>query len=180
MAWTTPMTAVSNNIFTASQFNTYVRDNLNETMPAKATAAGQYFVSSGSHALAARTPASNTITSADQFITGDNTWYDMTNCAVTVTTGTKAVVHMSSYMSQSNANIAVTVSYRVSGATTLTSSDHPNRIVWDGNSNSGGRQGSWGCLYTLNAGSNTFTMQATSSAGTLRVTYSHIIVLPMS
>lgn len=44
MAWTTPMTAVANEIFTAAQYNTYVRDNLLETAPAKATVSSQYFL----------------------------------------------------------------------------------------------------------------------------------------
>ena len=33
------MTAVSGSVYTAAQFNTFVRDNLNETAPAKATTA---------------------------------------------------------------------------------------------------------------------------------------------
>lgn len=37
MAWTTPMTAVANAVWTAAQFNSDIRDNLNETGPAKAT-----------------------------------------------------------------------------------------------------------------------------------------------
>ena len=54
MAWSAPMTAVSGSVLTAAQFNTYVRDNLNETAPAKATAAGQIFVSTAANAIAAR------------------------------------------------------------------------------------------------------------------------------
>lgn len=36
MAWTVPMTAIAGELWTASDFNVHVRDNLNETMPAKA------------------------------------------------------------------------------------------------------------------------------------------------
>src|SRR5690606_12967068 len=44
MAWSAPMTAVSGSVFTAAQFNQFVRDNLNETAPARATTAGAHFV----------------------------------------------------------------------------------------------------------------------------------------
>lgn len=39
------MTAVANEVFTAAQYNTYVRDNLLETAPAKAFTTSQYFLS---------------------------------------------------------------------------------------------------------------------------------------
>ena len=54
MAWSAPMTAVANTVFTAAQFNQHVRDNLNETAPAKATASGGYFVATGVNAIAQR------------------------------------------------------------------------------------------------------------------------------
>ena len=43
------MTAVASSVFTAAQFNTFIRDNLNETSPAKATTAGAYFTVSGTN-----------------------------------------------------------------------------------------------------------------------------------
>ena len=54
MAWSAPMTAVANSTFTAAQFNQYVRDNLNETAPALATAAGSYFAADGINSIAER------------------------------------------------------------------------------------------------------------------------------
>jgi hypothetical protein len=56
VTWSAPMTAVANSTFTAAQFNQYVRDNLNETAPAKATSAGSYFVADGVNSIAERTP----------------------------------------------------------------------------------------------------------------------------
>ena len=54
MAWTAPMTAVANAVFTAAQFNTHVRDNLLETAPAKATTTGGYFVATGTNTIVQR------------------------------------------------------------------------------------------------------------------------------
>ncbi len=50
MAWTAPITFTSGSVLTAAQLNTYLRDNLNETAPAKFTAAGQLFVSTAANA----------------------------------------------------------------------------------------------------------------------------------
>ena len=36
MTWTAPMTAVAGAVYTAAQWNTSIRDNLNETAVAKA------------------------------------------------------------------------------------------------------------------------------------------------
>lgn len=64
MAWTAPMTAVDGTAFTAAQFNANVRDNLLETMPAKATTVGTYFVSTGNNSIAARRPIDSFIGTA--------------------------------------------------------------------------------------------------------------------
>lgn len=53
MAWTAPITFV-NGMLPASQLNQMLRDNMNETAPAKATTAGGYFASSGVNTIAER------------------------------------------------------------------------------------------------------------------------------
>lgn len=53
MAWTAPITFV-NGMLPASQLNQMLRDNMNETAPAKATTAGSYFASSGLNSIAER------------------------------------------------------------------------------------------------------------------------------
>jgi hypothetical protein len=53
MAWTAPRTWVTDEVVSASQLNTHVRDNLLETAPAKATASGELFEATGANALQA-------------------------------------------------------------------------------------------------------------------------------
>jgi hypothetical protein len=53
MAWNAPITFV-NGVLPASQLNQMLRDNMNETAPAKATTFGGYFVSSGVNTIAER------------------------------------------------------------------------------------------------------------------------------
>lgn len=181
MAWTAPMTAVANNVFTAADFNTYVRDNLLETMPAKATEAGQYFVSDGPHSLVARKPKSASTSSA-QNITGGIGWVDVTGASVTVTTGDVALVHFAARMEMDATDRAGQCSVRVSGASTLTPDDHTSRIIWDSvNAGQNSRQGSWGRLVGLTPGSNTFHLVGVTASGvTLNVSHAHLIVIPLS
>lgn len=54
MAWTVPITYYDGDPFTAAQWNTFVRDNLNATAPGVATTAGRLIVTSGKHQLAER------------------------------------------------------------------------------------------------------------------------------
>jgi hypothetical protein len=51
MAWVTPKTFVTGEIITAAHLNTNVRDNMLETTPAKAAAAGDIFVATGANAI---------------------------------------------------------------------------------------------------------------------------------
>ena len=52
MAWTSPRTWVADEVPTNAQMNTELRDNFNETAPAKATAKGDLFFGTGSNAIA--------------------------------------------------------------------------------------------------------------------------------
>lgn len=88
MAWSTPMTAVANEIFTAAQFNTFVRDNLLETAPAKATAANapSMFLNIGGNTLRER-PFSTNFTDASD--TTSSTTYVNIGTAITLTHNTQ-------------------------------------------------------------------------------------------
>lgn len=92
MAWTAPMTAVTNDVWTSAQFNANVRDNLLETMPGKATTAGALFTATGANAIAQRSAAAAVVNTSQ---TRANAAYgDLTTVgpSVTVTTGTSALV----------------------------------------------------------------------------------------
>src|SRR4249920_962604 len=120
------MTATSGSVFTAAQFNTYVRDNLNETAPAKATAAGQIFVSTAANAIAARTVAADYIST--QETTTSLTYVDLatTGPAVTATTSASCIVATYCTMFHSG-GLASWMSYDISGATTDATND--NRAI---------------------------------------------------
>lgn len=117
------MTAVANSIFTAAQFNQYVRDNLNETAPAKAVNAGGYFVATGVNAIVERTAGGDFVNASET--TASTSFVDLTTPgpAITKTTGTSAFVAVYGLVSIDTAGVSALMSFAVSGATAVTASD---------------------------------------------------------
>jgi hypothetical protein len=175
MAWTTPLTAVANAVLTAAQWNASVRDNLLETAPAKFTAAGQLFVSTGANAGATRTPVTS-IVSASQTTTSGS-YVDLTTVgpAASPTTGTAAIVSLSSSIGNSSA-AATLMSFAISGATTVAASD-PFAIGHDSIANY--RLGGLFMVTGLTPGTNTFTAKYRVSGGTGTFLDRKLIVLPL-
>lgn len=172
------MTAVANTVFTAAQFNTHVRDNLNETAPAKATAAGQIFVATGVNSIAARTMARARVETAET--TGSSSYTDLATVgpSVTVTTGTQALVIITAAINNNTATVASSASFSVSGATAF-SADNTVRIARDGVAANTLLRYSAATLFPLTAGSNTFTMKYnTQAATTATFSVREIIVIP--
>jgi hypothetical protein len=180
MAWTTPMTAVANSVWTAAQWNTHVRDNLLETMPGKATTAGRWFCSTGSHAIAERVITNATVATSQT--TTSTAYADLTTVgpSVTVTTGTLAMVFINANMACSLSTVPARISVAVSGATTTAASDANSAYVLSSGTAAGNRFGSM-ALLTVNAGSNTFTMKyKVDSAATGTYQDREIVVIPFS
>ena len=65
MVWSTPLTAVANTPLTAAQWNASVRDNFNETAPAKATVGGRIFASTGPNTIAEREVLADVVETAE-------------------------------------------------------------------------------------------------------------------
>lgn len=178
MAWTAPMTAVAGVIWTAAEFNANVRDNLLETMPGKATAAGRLFATSANNAIAERVPSTATVATSQT--TSSTSYVDLATVgpSVTVTTGTTAIVYWSVAMSHSSGSGEMSVSVAVSGATTLAANDNWRLLesgVTAGNTNRGGQAHRF---TGLTAGSNTFTLKYRTTAATATFLDRDIIVLP--
>lgn len=175
MAWSAPMTAVSGTTFTAAQFNTYVRDNLNETAPAKATAANQYPVATGVNAIAMRSVDSDV---ADAILNTASTSYTGTTPAVTITTGTKVYVHLFGYVSVDTNSETAFMTFDVSGATTQSTNDN-RAIAAPRFTTAFAIQCGLTVLVTgLTAGSNTFACKYRVTGGTGTFDHRRISVQP--
>lgn len=167
MAWSTPLTAISNSTLTASQWNLSVRDNLLETAVAKATAAGQIFVSTAANALAARVPTGTAVNVSES--TTSTTYTDLTTPGPTVsglTTGTQALVVVSAKMQQNTASVNDYMAYAVSGATTIAATDQNALLLQFAGTTTTIRASSVFLQTGLTAGSNTFTSKYRVSGGT--------------
>jgi len=173
------MTAVAGSIFTAAQFNTYIRDNLNETSPAKATTSGQLFVATGANSIAARSFSNQRIDTTET--TTSTSYVDLATPgpAVTVTTGSAAIVWINATLDNGTVDGSASASFAISGATTQ-GADNSRRIARDGASATNPCRYGACSKETLTPGSNTFTMKYVSqSATTASFSFREIVVLPL-
>ena len=125
MAWSVPLTAVSNTALTAAQWNASVRDNLLTTFPALATTAGQLAVATGANAIAARVCPSDVVSTAEAVVATSygNISGGTVGPTVTVTTGAFCFVVLACNMFNSTGGAASYMSYAISGATTQAAGD---------------------------------------------------------
>lgn len=163
MAWNTPMTAVAGSVFTAAQFNTFVRDNLNSTAPALATASGQTFVATGVNAIAARSANQSVVNTAEGTTSATYAALTTAGPSVTAVTGTSAWVNL--FCASSNSGtVSSLMSFAVSGASSIAASDLS--AVGGAFGTNGGRCGISYLQTGLTPGSNTFTAQYRVGSGT--------------
>jgi hypothetical protein len=98
--------------------------------------------------------------------------------AVTLTTGTKVLVIVSSNISPGSSGSSSFMSYSVSGATTIAAND--NVAIATGSSSAALRvSASYVSYQTVTAGSNTFTAQFKTSTGTTTFSNRQIIVIDL-
>lgn len=180
MSWSTPLTAVSNATLTAAQWNASVRDNLLETAPAKATAAGRIFVTTAANAIAERVPSSATIATTET--TASTTYVDLVSVGptVTVTTGTSALIAITCGLSQNTVGGYCNASVLVSGASSIAA----GTFVLNFRSGAANQQlvaTNFNLMTGLTAGSNTFKMQYNAGAGGGTATFfnRHLVVIPL-
>lgn len=159
MAWTTPRTWADAEDVTHTLLNTHIRDNQNETAPGIASAAGRMIVTDGVNSIVERIPSNNRVETIQT--TSSTSYTDLATAgpAVTVTTGTAALVILSTVVLNDTAAAEAICGVAISGATTLAAQDGKALRI----STSTGTvslDGSKAQLYTgLTAGSNTFTMK---------------------
>jgi hypothetical protein len=181
MAWTAPLTWTANTILTAAQLNTHLRDNLNETLPAKATNTGSMFVSNGPNSMVERFPREGYVATAQS--TTSLTYVDLATAgpSVTVTTGTRAFVAVYARMSNTTAGIGgqALMSWAISGATTRAAQDNTAIEIGGLAASCNFRTTAVDFLTDLTAGSNTFTAKyRIANASTATFADRRILVIP--
>lgn len=178
MAWTTPLTAVSNAALTAAQWNASVRDNLAETAPAKATTPGSIFVTATANQIVERIPVTALIVGSDTVAATSYANTTTPGPAVTAVSAAKALIFTSGFQSNNTGGASVYMAHEISGATTIAAAD--TWALEQRDSGTNGLQNATRChLETaLASGSNTFTIKYRVSAGTGTVQRRHLTVIP--
>lgn len=179
MAWTAPMTAVTNAVFTASQFNTHIRDNLLETAPAKAVLATSLFVTDGANTLDERRPEAAIVSASETTTSTSFTDLATTGPSVTVSTGTAALVFLSAQISNNTTGNISLMSYDVTGASTTAASDTFGIMLQAGGANQFVRAGHALIHSGLTEGSNIFTAKYRVTATTGTFVDRRINVVPL-
>jgi hypothetical protein len=179
MAWTAPMTAVAGSVFTAAQFNTFVRDNLLETPSAKATTPGSFFTTTSAGSIAERIPNRSLIATSET--TSSTSYADLATVGpqVSCITGTSALICVTSRINVATVNTGGQAGVDISGATTEAASDtHCLRSDTPGTGNSN-RMTAVRFHTTLTPGTNVFKMQyKVAAAATATYAAREIVVIP--
>jgi len=183
------MTAISGAVYTAAQFNTFIRDNLNETLPGLATVSGNYFVTTGTHHLAERSISQDTISVQNGF---DSTSYDNPDLAglageaitpgptVTLFTGTTALVVVGARIGGgSTSTQSVKMSWEVSGDSSISAIDEwACGCVGFGGSTTFAYDSRAFLCTTLTQGINTFTAKYAVSSTPGYASARSLLVMP--
>lgn len=179
MTWTAPMTAVAGSVYTAAQWNTSIRDNLNETAVAKAQTVSGYSVVSGYNRLVQRTSGT---ASSDIAETTDSTSYTDLEAdpgpALTLLTGSHVIVSIFG-SGRTSGGTAAWISFEISGATSQEAAD-TYAVQLHVTTGDQWRAGATFGLDTLTPGLNTFTMKyRVSTSGTGTFSSRKIAVIPL-
>lgn len=166
-------------VVTASHMNTHVRDNFLETAPAKATSASGIIVTTGANSIIQRTPDAALVTTAQTTSSTSYTDLSTSGPAVTVTTGTIALVAWASAIQNDTAGGASYMSVAISGATSLSAADSFALLFESEGANQIARIGMFQTFTGLTAGSNTFTAKYRVTAGTATYTFRRMSVIPL-
>lgn len=169
MSWTAPMTFAANSVLTAAQMNTHLRDNLLETEAAKVTQAGSMLVAAAHNRLVERKPATARVATTETTTLTGFTDLTTPGPTVTVETGTRCLLFVSSSMMVGGvSDRGAVVGIAISGATSREASDCPIQLNYDGITlDNRLRFGTSGLLDDLTPGDNTFTLKYSSGSGQL-------------
>lgn len=167
MAWTAPKTWVTDEVVTAGDMNTHVRDNLNDLNDRVSDT-----IENVGNDLVATNETTTSTTYTDLTTSGPS---------VTVTTGTTVLVVISSTMRCTSAGAGgMYASVAVSGATTIAAVDTRALLFEPASAGEYWKASFIAFIATLTAGSNTFTLKYRTVSGiTAEFSNREITVIPL-
>lgn len=181
MAWSSPFTAVTGNVFTAAQWNEDARDNLNASEAAAATTAGGLICVTAANALVQRTPDVLMIPHYDS--TASTSYTDLpteAGPAITVANGTRMLISVGCLLRNNTAGLASRMTFALSGSNSLSATDDNSYAAESGTANDT-FQGTWTGIRTgMTAGTTTLTGKYRTSAGGGTSTFAHRLIAAVS
>lgn len=177
MGWTTPLTAVANAALTAAQWNASVRDNLAETAPAKATAAGNFFVATGANTIAERVANAAVVGASENTSSTSYTDLSTVGPGYATTTGPRALVFISCQLTNNTGSVGSFMSYVVTSATSVAATDSSALAHYPSTAGLP-IQASRAVFQVVTPGSNNFTAKYRAAGNTATFSQRSIAVIP--
>lgn len=184
MAWTVPITFIDGSPLTAPQMNTFLRDNMLETAPAKAYVHdSQYeistFVTMAVNSIGTRSVALNEVATAES--TDSDSWVDLntTGPQCTVTTGERALYFFTAKVSNTASDATSFIGVDVSGAGTIEAKTSRGTRIDGVPAVNSFRVGSFHLESNLTPGENTFKMVYACATGSATFSNRNLVVIPL-
>jgi hypothetical protein len=179
MAWTAPITWVGGQVPTAALLNAQLRDNLLETMPAKATTEGQIFVGNGANSITTRIPDAKMVSTQESTSSTSYTNLATSGPSITLAHGIYAIIFWSAMFSNNTADADTYMSWDMSGSNVRGASD-----IWAVRQDGVAGGNSWkvggvDIISTLTPGTTTFTAKYRVASGTGTFSDRFIGVIPL-
>lgn len=168
MAWTTPRTFTAGSSLSSADLNLYLRDNMLETMAAKATEEGGIFCASATNEISERLTKRSEVLAAETTTSFSYTDLATSGPAVTITSGSGgAICWFGSLLDNNTSGFSANMSVTITGAAAAAAAapaDDDRALVGGGSGQD--IQSSQVIFYDgLTAGSNTFTCKYRVSGG---------------
>lgn len=174
------MTFVANNVLTAAQLNTHLRDNLMELAPAKASSnVGSWFFVQGPNRIEERIMKSARVDTQQN--TKSSSYVDLATPGptVTVNTGKRAIVMLMGHNGNTVGNSSCSMAFSISGETEREPSDTHSLSMVPRTAN---EKMGWGVTYLLEdlePGQNTFHCKYKAGADTAIFANRFLAVIPL-
>jgi hypothetical protein len=180
VSWSTPPTFTDGAVLTGAQMN-ILRDDLNVTPAALATAVGSYFVGTGSNGIGERQISTFRVSTPET--TASAGYVELTtHLNITLTTSTLVMVMVAARLYTSTVDGICFAGVQVSGASTIAADDDNALVVTSSTVNARGRSSALTILTAamgLVAGSNTFKQVYKVTAGTMTAASRELMIIPL-
>jgi hypothetical protein len=177
MTWTALPAYSDGNALTAAQM-TAIKDNINETVPAHASNAGSWFISTGPNAVVGRSIDADSVLT--QQTTTSTSYVNLTTVGPTIghSVGVSAIISISCQMFNSGSTSSNWSSYEVSGATTRVADDIHAISCEAASATQAFKMGAT-FLETLTAGFNTLTQKYRVGSNTGTFDDRHMVMMAL-